>query len=463
MRAWCGIWLAGCFIWLAACGATTPPSLDTSPTAGNPNIVGADASTSAAETPGAPTPVVTNDAVAFPTRAVLPSERTPSNDPASLTLTLWVPEEFGTGAERGGDVLERQIAEFQVARPKLNLNFVLKAPYGKGGIVDWITQLDELMPERLPDAAIVDSRELDQLEKLGLLHPLQHALPSGAYWELFPPAQQIARRNGQWNNQPLTLDTELLVFASQAVSVPPATWDQVLASKTQFAFAADSTDTFLFHYLENGGSVNPTLHPAQDASVMQVILDYFQRARANGNLTENTAVMKSAREVMPLLVTGQTPMAQVRARDFLSERSRLSNAIVAPIPTRDGRASALVSAWSFVILTEDPLKRDAALEYLAWMIDPTRFGEWARAALLMPAGKSAFAQALNSEAANSSATDSQDTADVFRNLFQNALVAPSFSAQAPYADAWHTAVNAVLSGQLSPEDAAFRALQSITQ
>lgn len=448
MRAWYGMMLAGFLIWLVACGTNNPPP--SAAAAQTPSPISGEVLPAASETLVLSTPA---PALVLSTPEPAPEANSTPDVSQPITLTLWVPEEFAPGAERGGDVLEKQIAEFQTAHPNIQLNYVLKAPYGKGGLVDWLSQLHELLPERLPDAVIVDSRELDQLETLGLVHPLNRVLPSGAFWDLFTAGQTIARRNGQWNNQPIVLDTEHLVYDTRRVTTPPTTWAQVLADKTQFAFAADSTEAFLLHYMENGGSLDPTLHPALDASVMQAVLDYYQRARANGNLNENTAVMKSARDVMPLFVTGQTPMAQVRARDFLIERSRLPNAVAAPIPTRDGRATALVSGWSFVVITNDPARQNAAVQYLTWLIDPARLGEWANAARLIPAGKSAFAQAMDSSA----------YAEVLWNLLQDPLVAPSFSQQAPYADAWHTATQAVLNGQLAPDDAAFRAVQTITQ
>lgn len=450
MRAWYGIVLAGILFWLAACGANTPPSTDmsalTATSSSLPRVVQAPL---AAETPN----VLSPTAPTIRTPEALPPLSVTPDVSQTLELYLWVPEEFAPGAERGGDVLEKQIAEFQTAHPNVKINYVLKAPYGKGGIVDWLSQLNELMPERLPDAAIVDSRELAQLEKLGLLQPLQRALPSGAYWDLFASAQRIARHSGVWNNQPLTLETEHLVYDARKISSPPLTWQAVLTSTTPFAFAADSSETFLLHYLENGGTLAPREHPAFDASVMQAILDYYQRARANGNLNESTAVLKSAREVMPLFVTNQTPMAQVRARDFLIERNRLPNALAASIPTRDGRASALVSSWSFVMLTKDAQKQNAAMQYLAWLNDAAHLSEWSNAARMLPASKGAFAQAMSSP----------DYAALMWNLLDGALVAPSFSEQAPYLDAWHEAVSAVLKGQLSPDDAAFRAAQTISQ
>lgn len=434
MRVWYGLVPVGICVWLVACGASIPPP-----------IVAA----------GSPFPTSSATAIVSetPTPAAPPTPEASPDTLLPISLELWAPEEFASGAEHGGEVLGRQIVEFETAHPNIRLDYVLKAPYGKGGMVDWLVQLQELMPDRLPDAAIVDSRELERLEKLGLLQPLQRGLPAGAFWDLFPPAQQIARQTGQWNNQPLVLETEHLVYDTRRVAAPPLSWQEVLSDTTQFAFAADSTESFLFHYLQNGGKLNPREHSAHDTGVMLDILEYYRQARENGNLNDDTAFLNSARQIMPLFLSGQTPMAQVRARDFLVEQSRLPNARVGAIPSRDGSPAALVSSWSFVVLTDEPGKQRAAMEYLAWLVDPARMGEWSNAARFLPASSSAFAQSVQEPAYS----------DVVWGLLQNALVAPAFTVQGRYAEAWHNAVTAVMNGQLAPADAAFRAAQAITQ
>ena len=433
MRVWNVLVLAVLVVISAACGISTPPAKP--PVTPVPEMVVATVEFPATITPSRPALV-----------QITPEATRP------LTLTLWVPEEFAPGAERGGDILQARVAAFESTHP-VTVNYVLKAPYGKGGIADWIVQLHELMPDRLPDAAIVDSRELDTLTDLELLQPLNHDLPSGAFWELLPPAQTIARQGGVWSNQPLVLDTEHLVYDTRRVGAPPLAWQDVLTTSASFAFAADSTDSFLLQYLHDGGSLDPQAHPAADSGVMQNVLDFYQRARANGNLSEATVGMTSAREVMSLFISGQAPMAQVRARDFLSERARLPNAAASAIPTRDGQPAALVSGWTYVILTPNAARRSAAADFLTWLNEPAFLAGWTQAANLVPASKSAFAQSV--KPASYAAT--------LGDLLEHAIVAPGFAVQKSYAAAWHVAVQAVLNGQLTPDDAAFRALQSITQ
>ena len=110
-----------------ACGTTnlTPPSR-------------------AAETAVVSTALTPSLTFELPTRVPVPTQIVTPDASQPVILTLWVPEEFATGAEHGGDVLEKQIAEFQIAHPNITINYVLKAPYGKGGMLDWLSQTERV-------------------------------------------------------------------------------------------------------------------------------------------------------------------------------------------------------------------------------------------------------------------------------------------------------------------------------
>src|SRR5207247_8018626 len=77
----------------------------------------------------------------------------------TITLTIWAPEEFAPGTTRSGQVLQRQLDEFSHAHPDITLNFVLKNRYGPGGLLDFLLKVQSLVPGRLPDLVLMDSRE----------------------------------------------------------------------------------------------------------------------------------------------------------------------------------------------------------------------------------------------------------------------------------------------------------------
>lgn len=361
-----------------------------------------------------------------------------------IALKVWAPEELSPTASRGGDVLRRQIAAFRVEHPDIDVSYELKGAHGKGGLVDFVLQVNDLVPERLPDVVIVESRELEPLARAGLVQPLNREFAAGIFLDLFTPAQGIASENGIFTNLPVAVDAEQLIYDSRRIKDPPATWDQLIALKTSFAFAADSTDVFLFHYLENGGVLPANADSALSRGALETVLGYYQRLRREQVLGDNALAFRTSGDVLPSFQSGETPLAEVQARDWLEKRAGLTDAALAPLPTHDGRATTWVTAWSYAVLVRAPERNRAALQFVEWMNEPARVAEWANVAQRIPARKSAFADALGTT----------PYADVLWLCLENGIAAPSLQAQQPYVDSLQAAVQAVLRGQLSPEMAA---------
>lgn len=408
------------------------------------------AACSPAASPGTQPTAITQSATAstVPSEAAPATRLAPVPVPAATTgkllLTVWAPEELSPSAPRGGEVLRNQIADFEAAHNGIGLTYAVKAAHGKGGLADFVLQVNDLVPERLPDVIVIESRELEPLARAGLIQPLSRDFPAGVFLDLFAPAQVLASDNGVYTNLPVVVDTEQLMYDSRLVTIPPATWDQLIASASHIAFSADSTDVFLFHYLENGGVLPASPGAGLSQAVVETVLAYYQRLRREQLLSDNAIGLRTSGDVMPLFESGQVPLAQVSASDWLAKRALLPDAGIAAVPTHDGRATAWVTAWSYAVLTRDPARAQAAVEYIAWMNDPARVAEWASSAQRVPARKSAFAAALGST----------KYVDLLWLCLENGIAAPSFQAQQRYLGSLHAALQAVLRGQLSPQVAA---------
>ncbi len=400
--------------------------------------------TPAAATPN-PSPVSSPPAVAT-TAPTQPSEK-------NITLTVWAPEEFAPEAARGGPILQRQLDEFMRTHPNIRVTFVLKSPAGKGGLLDFMLQVQALVPARLPDMVVIDSRQVDAAARAEFLQPLDHDFPAGAMADLFSPAQKLARYQGQWLVLPITLDVQHLAYHKQVVRTPPSNWEQVLTGKASFAFPADDDDAFLFQYLENHGRLSAAEHPGPlDSTVIMTVLTFFQHVRAANLAPDSTLSVKSAHDVWPLFADGQAALAQVEASDYLAGAGRISDAGFAPLPTQDGGATSLVSSWNYGIVTADPERHAAAAELLNWLNEPSRIAEWAQAASQVPARRSAFVSAVTAP----------DYADFLRGLIDAGITAPTLAERAPYANGWHTGLQAVLRGQSTPAEVAPKAAQPAT-
>lgn len=398
------------------------------------------------ETPVAPTPTATE------VRS-LPDSPTPT--PAIeasqvVTLTIWTPEAFSPEAAQGGQVLQRQVEAFTRAHPDVAVKFVLKNPYGRGGVLDFLVRVNALVPGLLPDLVLIDSREVDVAAQAQLLQPLDRDLPSGAFADLLPPAQKLAMQNGQWLSLPLTLDLQHLAYNTKVVRDPPMTWDQLLKGGAPFAFPADDDDAFLFQYLQNRGRISSSPEPAPlNVSVTTSVLTFYQRARSANLVPDSVLSLKTTHDVWALFAEGQVPMAQVEATDYLAEHERTPNAGFAPLPTQDGQSTTMVNGWNYAIITTNPRHHAAAAEFLEWIDEPSRLAEWATSARLVPARRSAFALSVTP----------REYGDFLLGLLEEAIVAPTFADRVPYGQAWHSALQAVLRGQSTPGEAALRAAQ----
>jgi multiple sugar transport system substrate-binding protein len=395
-------------------------------------------------------PASTTAVTLVPSRPVSINPTATPGSAQSLTLTVWAPEQFSPEAAQGGDVLQHQIDAFSIAHPGISIKFQLKSPYGKGGLLDFLVQVHSLVPERLPDMIVIDSREADIALRTGLLQVLDRDLPSGDFADLLAPAQTLAKRGGQWLVLPMTLDVQHLAYNKKLVPVPPATWDDLIKIGAAFAFPADDDDAFLFQYLEDQGRISGSQEPAPlNVSVTTSVLTFYQQARMANLVPDAVLSVKTVHDVWPLFAEGQAPLAQVEASDYLAGSASMPNAGFAPLPTQDGLATTMVSGWNYAIITTDSRRHAAAAEFLNWIDEPSRLAEWAESAQMVPARRSAFAVAIQPRAYG----------DFLLGLLDKAIVAPTFADRAPYGDSWHTALQQVLRGQATAGEAALTAAQ----
>ena len=134
------------------------------------------------------TPEQTSRATRTPVSAgTAPARPQPTNTTTAsdvLTLTWWTPEFISPKAPApAGPLLAKQLADFEAAHDgKVRVNPVLKARYGKGGLLDFLRTTQPIAPGLLPDIVALDVAELEQAVNHGVAaaagqHPLPHDHP----------------------------------------------------------------------------------------------------------------------------------------------------------------------------------------------------------------------------------------------------------------------------------------------
>jgi ABC-type glycerol-3-phosphate transport system substrate-binding protein len=408
-----------------------------------------------AETPGPSelplAPTVSAQAPPTPTIAIPPA-------PAMITLTIWTTEAFSpTQAITSGQILAAQVTSYEESHPDVRLKFVLKKPYGKGGILDFLLTTGAVVPALMPDLVLVDVDELDTAVQGNLIQPLDELVPAEIVADLYAFARDAATFDGQLYGLQLWADLDHLVYNTGKMTIPPRSWPGVLSNPGPYVFPAGGqaglvNDAFLIQYLAvrpqppATSADGPFLEQVSLAAVLQFYQDGLSRAVFPTGILNYHATDDCWRDY----VAGNAALAQVSAHRYLVERDRVQTTAVAAIPSINGPAAALARGWALALVATDAARQIAATDFLVQVIEPEVNADWARSAGYLPTRQSSLA--------NWDDTDSYTR--FIQQQLQSARSRPLIANYAQVASALQDAVEAVLTGTASPEEAAAEAIAS---
>lgn len=412
---------------LLACASATPAAL-TVP-----------ASTAPAPSPPAPTRTATLSlSTALPTR-------TPLAMTSAITLTWWTTEELSPNATPAGRILKNQFDAFTAAHPNIRIEVVLKKPYGKGGVLDFLLTTHAVIPTQLPDLVTLDIAEVPLAADAGVLQPLDVWLPSDLKNDFFPFAFRAAHYQNRWLAFPVSADAQHLVYNKTTVKKTPTTWDECLKQKTTLLVPLGGDDAFLLQHLALTFSGDGLMPLPTDANNNAQILTFFKRARDLNLLPETAINLKSTDDTWAPFAASQVALAQVSAARYLAERDKTPQAGFAAVPTRDGKPATVVSGWAFALVTTEPARQAAAARLIQWLTQSERWAPYLRAAKRLPATRAAIALTI----------DPPEYATFLREtLERGAYWAGAAPRETQVAQAWRAALNAVWKGTTTPEEAA---------
>lgn len=375
--------------------------------------------------------------------------------PPSLTLTLWTAETFSpTQASATGQIMDQQVADL-ASQAGVHLRFVLKKPYGKGGILDYLLTTGAVVPDFLPDLAFIDADQLGDAVQAGLVQPLDGLVAAELVADLYPFARDACTVEGKLYCLQLEADLDHLVYNPNKMSRPPLSWSEVLSRPGPYLFPAGGqaglvNDAFWTQYLavraQPGGS-GPD-QPFLDETSLVAVLQFYRDGTSRGIFPASILDYYSSEDVWRDYLAGQAAMAQVSARRYLADRGRSPSSIAAPIPTISGPAAPISRGWALALITSDPVRQASAISFMLQWMTPEINAAWNEAAGALPTRQSALAL--------------WDQADPYTTFLQEQLLRAQPRPRVPnynqVAAALQNAVKAVLSGELTPEEAAAQAM-----
>ena len=143
-------------------------------------------------------------------------------------------------------------------------------------------------------------------------------------------------------------------------------------------------------------------------------------------------------------------MAQTDAHHYLSDRERTPNSAAAAIPGINGAAPPISGGWALPLVTVEPARQSAAVEFMTLIMSPETNAAWNRAARLLPTRQAALGLW----------DPGGSYAPFVHQQLQIARPRPVVPNYATIADALQQAVEDVLGGAATPEEAADRAIET---
>lgn len=375
------------------------------------------------------------------------------------TLELWLPEELDPYGERAGSgVLANQLAEFSRTYPGLKVDVVVKKAHGRGGLVDFMRTARDAAPSVLPDLVVLDASDLGSVARSDLVQPLDDLVAPPASDSRFSFASDMGRAEGQMVGAVLGVDLQHLAYRPAVLASAPVTWTQVISAPASFLFPAGGidgrvNDATLIQYLgANGSLIDDDDHPWLDEEVMADVFNFYTQCVTNTVIPAAEVLTAThVDQVWERFKAGEGGMAVVRARRYWLEADDTMAA--APIPTKDGQPVSIARGWALAMVTDDPARQDVAMLLFDWLTAPDHSALWTQSAGYLPARRST----LNLW----TVTEGERT--VLHSLLETAVPPPRPLVMEAVGPPIQQALEAVLTGRATPEEAAASAAKALRE
>ncbi len=363
--------------------------------------------------------------------------------PEPATLTIWLPDWMVQEESDSYKLLQERIQTFEDKRD-VRVRVVPKLPRGPGGLLDWLQKAQPVAPSLLPDIIALPFQDISTAAQADLLQPLTPILSNNILGDLYPFAQEASMVDGEWMSLPFVVDFEHLAFLPAALSDPPATWEVILSSNASYAFPyggseSSWTDAILIHYLS---AVPKGEDPTRNREALRNLLAFYEIAFQKGLIDEAGAQTNNPRDTWERALQGTTPMAETTASLWLAQQGEATFLRFGPTPTRDGQGRYVMHGWAYAIITADETKQALAAELLSSLMATETLADWSYQAHLLPARRTSLMQ-----------WPTNDFHRFASEALEQGFLLPSFTQDKEMARDVHQAVVAVLSGQLSAEEA----------
>ena len=380
-------------------------------------------------------------------------------EPMIVTIELWLPaalDPYGGGP--GARLLAQQLDDFSEAYPDVQVEVVVKKARGRGGLFDFLRTARDAAPSVLPDLVVLDTADLETAAGSGLIQPLDDLLSPAEMADRFPFATDLGTVDGQTLGFIVGAGIQHAAYRSALFDSPPISWTQIVSPPVPFLVPVGGRgqqvdDTTLIQYLAAGGRLTDEEdYPWLDEGVMVSVLGFYSACIGTGAISPTLVLgIADADQSWEQFQAGAGEIAVVPAGRYWVEADE--TVAVGPIPTASGQPLSVARGWVIAMVADDPTRQSLAMLLLDWLIAPDHNGQWTQAAGYLP-GTNAALRIWDV---------SNVDRGVLRGVLEAAVPAPRPEVMAIIGPAMQDALEAVLRGWATPEEAAAGAIRRLEE
>lgn len=304
-----------------------------------------------------------------------------TEEPALLTLEIWLPDTLMPPDSAAYDRLNNQITAFERAHPGIQvlMRVRLSSETGTAAPGDLLYALRTsaaVAPGALPDLALLRRADLVAANGYRVLAPLDGFTVSTYDAAAMPPSVQALRLvDGDQVGIPYLIQVEHMAYLDE----PPAesSFDAFLAYGERFAFPAGRANAlprlFLAQYTDAVGPIAADGSTTLDAEGLRAVYEFYERAQADDLLPPEINTFASSTDYLVLLLDADLRAAAISSTLYLRVAAEFDNPIYyGPLPTFSGTPNTIVDGWLWAVTTRDGARAAAARLLLEWLFEPER-------------------------------------------------------------------------------------------
>jgi ABC-type glycerol-3-phosphate transport system substrate-binding protein len=372
------------------------------------------------------------------------------------TLVVWIPEDLlPVDNEAAAALLEAQVRDFEAQYENVRVEIRRKRVREAGGIISTLRAASAVAPGALPDLTLLEHNDLLNAARNNLIQPLEGWIPSSIISGLHENALRQGFFDDQLYGLAYTLDVLLVAYRPEVDAPSRWTFDNFLDSRLSFVFPAGSASgvnpVFLLQYFSAGGTLPVDGVVTLNENALLETLRFYEQAVAEEAVEPQVLNYMTFDDYRSAFVEGAVDAGVVDVTGF-SELRQDMEVRSGAIPSAEGTSTTFLTGWMWCLVSTDTERQTLAAQFMSWMMDANRQGEYAQALGMLTS---------QPEAQRRHPIPGIDNR-LIDELLDNAVIPLEQSASPVVMRAMQNALIAVLNGEMSAEEATRQAVQQLS-